>query len=104
MLDLRNCGRRADNEEIFYDGFLYIIRCTEKGYFGEYGEHEPQYAVEVKCLTPEYDEPWTLEDIAREYPDVRKVIFDDAIHGKVYNYGNHKDCEWELVGNTLGYA
>lgn len=49
-----------------------------------------------------------IPDIAREYPNVQKVIFDDAINGYVYNYDNHGNEQnaekWELVGTTLGYA
>ena len=101
MLNMTNGTKKEDYEEIFQDGFLYIIRRLK-----EY-ETKPEYAIEVKCLCPEYDEPWTLEDIAGEYPDVVKVIFEDALKGYVYNYGNHKndkDAEmWELTGTTHGY-
>lgn len=103
-------GIMPDYDEVFYDGFLYIIRRVKKGYITDSEEVEPEYAVEVKCLNAEYDEPWTLEDIASEYPDVIKVIFEDALKGKVYNYGNHTAErngtaeKWEKVGETLGYA
>ena len=107
MIDLSNCKKKQDYEEIFYDGFLYIIRRVKDGYLTNEEHVEPEYAIEVKCLCPEYDEPWTLEDIASEYPDVVKVIFEDALKGYVYNYGNHRNDKngelWELTGTTHGY-
>ena len=98
-----------DNEVVFYDGFLYIISHAKDSYIDEDEEyHEPEYSIEVKCLCPEYDEPITLEDIAKEYPKVCKVIFEDAFMGYVYNYKNHRiednNEAWEQVGTTLGYA
>lgn len=108
MLDMVNGGKTPDNEVIFYDGFLYIISCEKEPeiFGGEY--HDAEYSVDVKCLDGVYEEPITLADITERYPNVSKVIYDDALKGYVYNYGNHrfeKDSEmWELVGTTLGYA
>ena len=89
-----------DNEVIFYDGFLYIISIS--------GESRENAEYERICLCAEYDEPLTLSDIAKRYPNVCKVIFDDALRGYVYNYKNHRieynNEAWEQVGTTLGYA
>jgi hypothetical protein len=108
MLDMRYCSKKPDDEEVFYDGFLYIIRRTKEGYLTEDGYVDDEYGIEVKCICPEYDHPITLADISQEYPDVIKVIFEDALKGYVYSYGNHrneKNAEmWELVGTTHGYA
>lgn len=111
MRDLTNGQITPDNEVVFYDGFLYIIIRTKKGYWSKDEFVEDKYAIEVKCMTAEYDEPITLADIAEKYPKVKKLIFDDAMRGYVYNYGNHaydkneKNIEmWELVGTTVGYA
>lgn len=89
-----------DNEVIFYDGFLYIISIS--------GEDRENVECDRICLCAEYDEPITLSDIAERYPNVHKVIFDDALRGYVYNYKNHRiednNEAWEQVGTTLGYA
>ena len=91
---------------MFVDGFLYIILRNEELLPNEKGEIAMNTI--CRCLCPEYDKPLTLADIAREYPDVSKVIFDDALKGYVYNYDNHGNEQnaekWELVGTTHGYA
>jgi len=83
------------SEVVFDDGILWIIQEWDK----------PE---RVQCtnivLSAEYDKPISLADIERDYPCVRKVLFDDALKGFVYDYGNHKEGEWELVGTTKGYA
>jgi len=95
-------GIKPDEEEIFYDGFLYIISRSDK-------THE-NFTVDAICLCAEYDEPLSLADISEKYPNVCKVIFEDALRGAVYNYGNHATEKngtaekWEKVGETLGYA
>lgn len=110
MRDLTNGKVTNDNEVVFYDGFLYIISVTKEPYVDDVF-HEAEYAIDVKCMNAEYDKPVTLADIAKDYPNVRKVIFEDALRGYVYNYGNHshdkdeKNVEmWELVGTVVGYA
>ncbi len=106
MLNMVDCCTIPDDKEVFYDGFLYIILRNKELLPNEKGEIAMNTI--CRCLCPEYDKPWTLADIAREYPDVQKVIFDDAINGYVYNYDNHGNEQnaekWELVGTTLGYA
>lgn len=52
----------------------------------------------------EYDDPITLEDIARKIPEVRMVIAESLLDGVVYRYGNHEAGKWEEVGKTKGYA
>lgn len=58
----------------------------------------------MKMLNAEYDSPISLASIAKKYPNVHKVIFDDALKGYVFNYSNHRDGCWEQVDTTLGYA
>ena len=109
MLDMVNGEIKPDNEVVFYDGFLTII-CEEHEaeYSGFEKVKDAEWSVLRFCLTAPYDAPISLEDIAKMYPKVQKVIFDDSLKGYVFNYGNHrceKDAEmWELVGTTLGYA
>lgn len=110
MLDMTNGNKKPDDEVVFDDGFLYIISLEEEASIGKNGYTGARYSIAVKCLCAEYDETITLADIAKEYPNVHKVIFDDCLSGCVFNYGNHcskydPDAEmWELVGRTLGYA
>ena len=90
-------GKKPDNEEVFYDGILYII-----------SRKEQEYSIDVKCLAQEYDDPISLADIAKQYPDVNKVIYEGALRGYVYNYGNHRNDPnaemWKRTGTTRGYA
>lgn len=74
----------------FFDGILRII----------YDENKCKRVL----LDGEVDDPVSLADISMEYDFVEKVIFDDAFRGWVYAYGNHRPGEWELVGETCGYA
>lgn len=91
-----------DDEEIFYDGILYVISRVR---YVESGVEKSKHYIDVKVLTAPYDDPISLADIREKYPYVRKVIFDDALRGAVYNYKNHRDGEgWEEVGITKGYA
>lgn len=83
-------GKTIPDERVrFFDGFLYII----------YGD---------KCkkmiLDAEFSKPISLDEISRLCPNVEKVIFEDPFHGWIYSYGNHNKGEWELIGETLGYA
>lgn len=108
MLDLIDGEIKPDDKVVFYDGFLYII--SEKDGETADGMVKTKYSIDVKCLCAEYDEPISLADIVERYPNVEKVIYDDAMRGYVYNHGNHKTIHdpnaeaWELVGTTLGYA
>lgn len=111
MRDLTNGQITPDNEVIFYDGFLYIISRIKDGYWSEKEFVEDEYAIDVITLTLPYTRPITLAEISEKYPKVQKLIFDDAMRGYVYSYGNHaydkneKNIEmWELVGTTVGYA
>lgn len=102
MLDGVRGGKKDDGEMIFCDGILYIIqRWTDaNGY--------ERFQVTNLILDGQYDKPISLEQIAKKFPKVFKVIFEDALMGYVFNYGNHKDEKgaeaWELVGTTIGYA
>jgi len=88
---------KPDDEVVFYDGVLMII-C--------------KYSIEEDCechqiiIDPQYkpETVMSLKDIAKKYPTVSTVIHDGALSGEVYSYGNHKYGEWELVGETVGYA
>lgn len=93
-------GRRMNR--VFTDGILYII-CRpdiDKGAFG---------LVDVKCkmkiLNAEFDEPISLNMIAKKFPDVDFIIFDDLFEGEIWAYNNdHKDSGWEQRGTTKGFA
>lgn len=89
MLNLTQGEYIPDEEVIFDDGILYII-------------HGETYCRQI--VLSEYDKPISLSEIAKRYPKVKKVIFDDAMQGYVFNYGNHKNETWECVGTTIGYA
>ncbi len=81
-----------DTSVVFVDGFLYIISRKET------------YSLDVLCLNVEYDEPITLADIAMKYPNVVRVVYEGALRGYVYTYGNHDKGVWEQTGKTIGYA
>lgn len=83
-------GKTIPDERVrFFDGMLYII----------YGDKCKQMTLDA-----EFSKPISLADIANICPSVQKVIFEDPFKGWIYNYGNHKPEEWELVGETVGYA
>lgn len=108
MLNMIDGSTKPDREEVFFDGFLYIISRTKEAVVTVDEYIDPKYSIDVKMLNAEYDDPISLADIAEKYPKVCKVVFDDVLKGRVYSYGNHrakKDAEmWELVGTTIGYA
>jgi hypothetical protein len=88
----------------FYDGYLYIIYAIDQT---DETDMEVKMGCEKICIIPEimdWDDPWTLEKIAKKYPTVKKVIYESWLHGDVYNYGNHKLGEWERVGEMMGFA
>ena len=102
MLDGVRGGVKDDSEMIFCDGILYIIqRWTD-------ADGDERFQVTNLFLDGQYDKPISLEQIAKKFPRVLKVIYDTALEGYVFNYGNHgnePDAEmWELVGTTIGYA
>jgi len=90
-------------EFVFRDGFLYIINHERYPYIDTKGMHEGKYSIDVLILDPEYDEPLTLEMIREKYPRVRKVLYESALKGIFFTYGNHGDI-WEQTGETRGYA
>lgn len=81
----------------FYDGFIYIISCPDM--------NKNRWTIDHKIKIAEYDVSggWSLSDIQKMYPYVKIVIFEDALEGNVYKYGNHGEY-WEEVGKTEGYA
>lgn len=95
MRDLRTGDVVSDNRITFDDGILYIVSLTG-------GEGK---VVRVILVALD-DEPVTLTDISEGYPNVRIVIYETALSGEVYRYGNHpKEGElWERIGSTVGFA
>ena len=79
----------------FYDGILYVISIDPE-------TCKPK--IDKRVLAAEYDDPVTLAAIALDCPDVELVIYESALRGYVYRYGNHEKGEWEEVGQTCGYA
>lgn len=92
--------RTNDKKVIFYDGILEIL--CEKGEMTD--NTTPEYSLHKFYIDGQYSEPISLYDIAINYPDVKRVIFDSALDGQIFNYRNHTEYDWELVGRTKGYA
>ena len=96
MQDLMKSKRIPDYDVVFYDGFLTIIY---KSWFLK------RLKVERIMLDPEYTEAITLADIAKRYPTVTMVVYENWLHGSVFKYKNHRENDdWELVGTTVGFA
>ena len=107
MLDLVHGNVKPDEEIVFRDGTLTIVSMMMLDIKTAKNE---AYAT-VKYMCGDQDEPISLTDIEQEYPYVRTVIFEEALKGYVFKYGNHSQGEhgknaekWELVGTTVGYA
>lgn len=96
MIESCNGKKTPDKDVVFVDGVLTILYLEKK--CGD------EWKVERVYLDAQYDKPITLVDIVKKYPYVKKVIYDKALEGYVYNYKNHIDRGWELVGTTVGYA
>lgn len=83
----------------FYDGILYII-CNSK----ELPPNPmPFNGVEI-MIDAELDEPISLDQIRKEYPDVHFVIFNDMFEGEIWEFDKYTDSGWELQGTTKGFA
>jgi len=87
-----------DDQVCMYDGFVHILGHDKNG---------PTYVRRIIC--GEYDEPVSLADIEKKFPDAEMVIFEDALHGEIYRYEPYttKDGEkikWQKHGKTRGYA
>lgn len=95
LLDEDEIKEIPDENVIFHDGVLFI--------FCSCGMDKDCEAHRI-FIDPQYDEAISLKDIAIKYPLVDKVIYEKGLEGYVYSYGNHKYGEWELVGETVGYA
>lgn len=89
--------------EVFYDGILTIVT---KGYMEDLSStlNIKRGSVYTIYLIPESHREISLRDIVERYPNVNMVIYDEPLVGKVYRYGNRNSDEWEIVGNTVGYA
>lgn len=46
----------------------------------------------------------TLKEIQEQVDFPVRVISDDGLNGKIYEYGNYNDGKWYLYGITKGYA
>lgn len=96
---------KALNDEIiddcnvtFTDGVLYIIECKSLDFA----------TTKIMHLHGDLGDCVSLAEIERKFPDVELVIYESALKGCVYRYGNHRyepDAQmWEEVGTTRGYA
>lgn len=90
VIDLIDGGKKSERDVVFRDGILTIISksCS---------------AVDEIILNAEFDKPLSLADIRNKYPEVETVMFETALDGQVYEYGNH-GAGWEKVGKLTGYA
>lgn len=83
--------------EPFWDCFITVIE--------SFGEDVGDVDCDRFIQLAEYDEPYTLDRILEEYPNVCTVIVEDALGGAIYRYGNACDGKyWEKIGETCGYA
>lgn len=81
-------------QTVFSDGMLTIVY---------QGRKENTLCSRI-YLDGQYDRPVSLEYLANVYSGINMVIYETALHGQVYRYGNHAAGQWELVGVTAGYA
>lgn len=96
VLDSRICTPVNDpSEVVMQDGFVYILMRETEDFV---------CSAACLCICPEYDEPVSLADVEHKYPDVFMVIFENALHGEVYRFGNYKDFRWYKCGITCGYV
>ena len=109
MIDFKDGETYNDDEYVFYDGILTIIRRDRLLPFSN-----PMLLDTVEVIIDaEYDDPLSLQDIVDKWPDVMMLIHEDALRGEIFRYGNHKGQKmangkegelWEKVGETRGYA
>lgn len=90
---------KEETNRLFYDGILYII-CNSKEFPPE---PMPFSGVEI-LLDAEHDEPISLGQIRKEYPDVHFVIFNDMFEGEIWEFDKYKDSGWSKEGTTKGFA
>lgn len=93
----------SDDNYVFQDGTLYIISIPKD-------EHKKDTtskpSIDILYLT-EFDNPISLADIPKKYPDVRKMMFESYMSGEIFTYKNHSAQnahDWELTGTTIGYV
>ena len=89
-----------DDEVCMYDGLVRIL--TEN-----YKEDRREYIHIV--IDGQYNDPLSLADIEKVYPDVRLVFFESALYGDIYKYepgaaGDGTEHKWWKYGTTRGYA
>lgn len=73
----------------FTDGLVYIT-------YEQFGEEF--------CICKhvcEYDEPITLDDIKKQYPTAKLVLYNEARKGWLFKL---VDGDWVQTGTTQGYA
>ena len=90
-----NFGAEVDgNKTSIYDGIITIF------------SGEKIKRVILTADGTKDDKVLTLEDCRKIIGDTKEpvtVIFDDAMHGEIYNYGNY-GAKWHEIGKTIGYA
>lgn len=90
---------RVDGDKICcYDGIVTV--------FSGYGKTAKIKRFMLTADGLEDDKHVTLEDCREmigETGDTVTVIFESALEGEIYNFGNYGDYWWQ-VGRTQGYA
>lgn len=82
-------GHELDGSKIvFYDGIFNIITETGRN--------------KSLVICGEFEHEVSLDYFRKKYKAVI-VIYEQALHGIIYRYGNHGDF-WESIGTTIGYA
>ncbi len=101
MLDMIDGINKPDEDVVFGDGILTIISIVKSPFSKQ---DEPR--TEIKYLSAPYDKPVSLRDIAETYPGVKKVLYEEALSGDIFRYGNYPKGQelWERIGTTRGYA
>jgi len=71
-----------------------VIQCDGSEFYQDMIEEEPMTFAEVLEKSG--------HDLSKRFTAI--IIAEDIISGRVYRYGNHKQGEVELIGQTEGYA
>lgn len=88
---------KVDGKTGIYDGVIHIFN------------HNRAKEIFLTAEGTDEDKFITLDDCLEliEHTDqdgVCYVIFDTALHGEMYQYGNYSDKCWSKYGTTQGYA
>lgn len=96
-------GQPVKENEIYVTkiGLTILVNCKEvlvdldrlKFHYDEYMEEEYLNLSEIKKQ---------LRELSYSYSYT--VIYETALEGKIYTYGNWGDSQWYLTGKTIGYA